>query len=425
MELINYQYFDEQCYFEEMPNGLKVYVIHKPDYVSSTAAFGTPYGALDIHQLYQGQHYDFHPGIAHFLEHKVFEDEQGDVIGRFTELGANVNAFTTYQETVYHFFLTGEKNFAECLNLLLDFVQSFNVSEASVENEKAIINQELAMYLQSPVTRLLNETYAAMYHNFPLKYDIGGNEDSVNAITKNELETCYKINYHPSNMVLSIISFINPEIIFDIIRQNQAKKHFKKVNVAIKDNLDEPNAVYKERYTFNMDINASKVVYAIKLNYSNYSDDEQVKAEFLISKYLELCFSSINPEYQKWLDQGIINDFFGCELEIERDYAYILFYSEQDDVNEFKAFIDNQIKLFKPNSEQFNELKRRFVGEFFSEFNDIENLNITFIRNVLDNLNMFKVFDLIMQTSFDDMLKEISKINWQNYSLVSLLPKNV
>lgn len=425
MEIINYPKIDEKCYFEEMPNGLKVYIFHKPDYISSACAFGTPYGALDIHQNYHGKHYDFHPGIAHFMEHKVFEDEEGDVMGRFMELGANVNAFTSYQETVYHFFLTGRKNFDTCLNLLLDFVQDFNVSKESVEKEKPIINQEISMYLQRPITRLINETYASMYHHFPLKYDIGGNEETVNATTKEELDTCYKINYHPSNMILSIVSFIDPEEIMTLVRANQNAKSFTKETVAINENEPEPKTVVRQEYTFHMDVNSPKVVYAAKLDYSKFSDDEQVIIEFVLSKYFQMCFSNMNPEYQNWLDQGLINDFFGCEFEVESDYAYVMFYTEDMKAQEFKEFIDGIMTKYIPTKEKFDELKRRFIGEFFAEFNDFENFNITFIRNALDKIDIFRVYDLITSTTFEDMLAEVKKLDLTNYTLISLLPNKV
>ncbi|MGN1054789.1 MAG: M16 family metallopeptidase, partial [Erysipelotrichaceae bacterium] len=174
MQRIDYPDFKETCFYEEMKNGLKVYVFHKPDFKSSYAAFGTPYGALDIHQKYHGKHYDFHPGIAHFLEHKVFEDEDGDVLSKFAELGASVNAFTSYTETVYHFSLTGEENFREALEMLLDFVQKLNISHDSIEAEKPIIIQEVSMYEQQANTRLLNETYKSLFKNYPLINDIGG-----------------------------------------------------------------------------------------------------------------------------------------------------------------------------------------------------------------------------------------------------------
>lgn len=422
MEIINYPAFDEKCYFEEMPNGLKVYIFHKPDYSSSAVAFGTPYGALDIHQNYHGKHYDFHPGIAHFMEHKVFEDEEGDVMGRFMELGANVNAFTSYQETVYHFFLTGRHNFDKCLNLLLDFVQDFNVSKESVEKEKPIINQEISMYFQQPITRLINETYSALYHNYPLKYDIGGNRETVNATTKEELDECYRINYHPSNMILSVVSFIDPEEIMAIIRANQNGKNFTKESVAVNENEPEPIEVAKKHYSFHMDVNASKVIYAAKLDYSKFSDDEQIVIEFVLSKYFQMCFSNLNPDYQKWLDEGLINDFFGCEFEVESDYAYVLFYSECDDEEQFKAFIDDILANFKPSATKFDELKRRFIGEFFNEFNDFENFNITFMRNALDNIDIFRIYDLIANTTFEDLISEVNKLDLSHYSLISLLP---
>ena len=420
MKLINYDYFDEKYYYEELSNGLKVYIFHKPDYISSSVAFGTPYGALDIHQKFNGKHYDFNPGIAHFLEHKVFESEDGDVINKFAAYGANVNAFTSYRETVYHFFMSQEEHFFTNLEMLLDFVQELNITEETVDKEKGIINQEIAMYQQNPLTKLLNETNYALYHNFPMKYDIGGSKDTVNATTKAELETCYNINYHPSNMVLSIVSFIDPYKIMEVIKTNQSKKNFNKIEVAVSDNEIEPSEVRIKDYHFKMDVNSPKVIYAVKLNYSGLSNEQLIKTEFAIKTYLQTCFSNLNKDYQKWLDDGIINDFFGFEVEIEDDYAYILFYAEKSDANELKTLIDNTLGDFKPDKEKFNQLKRRFVGEFFNEFSDLEGFNITFLRNILDNSNMFEVYDIIHKITYDEMLDIFNDVDFSNFSLVTL-----
>ena len=120
------------------------------------------------------------------------------------------------------------------------------------------------------------------------------------------------------------------------------------------------------------------------------------------------------------LDDGIINDFFGFEVEIEDDYAYILFYAEKSDANELKTLIDNTLGDFKPDKEKFNQLKRRFVGEFFNEFSDLEGFNITFLRNILDNSNMFEVYDIIHKITYDEMLDIFNDVDFSNFSLVTL-----
>lgn len=424
MEIIKYNEFDEVCYKEELDNGLKVYIFHKPLFNTSYCAFGTPYGALDIHQKYNGKHYDFHPGIAHFLEHKVFEVEGEDVLNKFAFLGASVNAFTSYRETVYHFSMSGEENFNEALNLLLNFTQKLSVSEESIEKEKPIINQEISMYQQMPDTRLLNESFSAIYKNFPMKYDIGGDEENVNAITLDELKTCYDINYHPSNMILSIVSFIDPLKIIEVIKENQAHKSFTKIKPAISDNLNEPKEVNEIIKEFDMDVSSIKNTYTIKLDLHHLSNLELIRYEHSIRTILQACFTNLNKDYQKWLDEKVINDFFGFDLEFEKDGAYIIFYSENNTKEELKDLVDKTLNNFKINEDILNQLKRRFIGNFFDEFNDLEMFNITYLRYLLDGVDAFDVIKVYKELTIDQIINDFNNLDLSNYSLVSLKPKN-
>ena len=262
--------FDETYYTETLDNGLKIFVFYKPEFNTTVCAFGTPYGALKINEKFKGKEYHFNPGIAHFLEHKLFESKGDDMTNAFSAMGASVNAFTSYRETVYYFSKTG-KDIEEPLNLLLDFVQELNISEESVEKEKGIIAQEVSMYQQIPDQRLLNETYKCLYHNFPMKYDIGGDRKSVYAISKDELEQCYKINYHPSNMVVCVTTPIDPKKIIKIIANNQKQKSFKKVNKPIICDEKEPLEVVKKRYKFKMPVSTNKHIFAYKIK-PNFKD---------------------------------------------------------------------------------------------------------------------------------------------------------
>ena len=223
-------YFDETYYTETLANGLKVIIFHKPEFSTSVCAFGTPYGALKINEQFNGKEYHFHPGVAHFLEHKLFEAKGDDMMTLFSSLGANVNAFTSYHETVYYFSKTGE-DIKQCLELLLGFVQELDITPESVEKEKGIIAQEVAMYDQVPDSKLLHEAYKALYHHYPLKYDIGGDKKGIYAIDKEELDECYRINYHPVNMSLVITTPLDPKKIMNIVRKNQLKKDFAKADI--------------------------------------------------------------------------------------------------------------------------------------------------------------------------------------------------
>lgn len=416
------KFFDETYYTENLDNGLKVIIFNKPEFNTTVCAFGTPYGALKINQKLKNKEYHFHPGIAHFLEHKLFETKGNDMLNLFSSMGASVNAFTSYNETVYYFTKTGE-DIEEPLNLLLDFVQELDINDKSVKKEKGIILQEVNSYSQIPDQRLINETYRCLYHNYPLKYDIGGDKKSIYAITTNELYECYNINYHPSNMILCITSPIDPKNIIKIVKNNQKKKSFKKTSLPIVDNGKEKDEVVKKRYKFKMPIKTNKHVLAIKIK-PNFKDvKEAFKKEWSLRILLEAYFSALNPEYQKWLDEKIINDYFGFEIDFSLDCAYVLFYIENDDEKVLKNLIYNTLKEDIITSDLIEQLKRRYIGVMFDVFNDLENFNLGYIRDKLNGIDVFDEFDLISSITPRDVDEAKEYLFSPHTSYISMIKK--
>lgn len=415
-------FFDETYYTETLDNGLKVVVFHKPLFNTTACAFGTPYGALKINQKIKNKEYHFHPGIAHFLEHKLFESQGDDMMNLFSSYGANVNAFTSYKETVYYFTKTGE-GIEECLNLLLDFVQDLHITDKSVEKEKGIIYQEVSMYEQNPDSRLINETYKSLYRNNPIKFDIGGDKESVYAISKKELEECYKLNYHPSNMLLCITTFIDPNIIIKIVKDNQSKKHFKKFNKIESANLQEPNKPVKTRHTFKMPINTNKHLLAIKVN-ENFKDEyDAFKTEWCYRFLFEVHFSPINKKYQKWLDDKIINDFFGYEIDFDLNCAYMMFYIENNDETVLKKLVEESLKEKIINEEILTQIKRRNIGIMFNSFSDVEAFTLGYTRDKLEGLDVFKEFEILNNITLEDVENCQKKLSFAQSSYISMIKK--
>ena len=420
MKKVYNSYFDETYYTETLSNGLKVVIFHKPDFSSTNCAFGTPYGALMINEKLGNKEYHFNPGIAHFIEHKLFEAKGDDMMAAFSSMGAEVNAFTSYRETVYYFSKTG-KDIKKPLNLLLDFVQDLNISEESVEKEKGIIAQEVSMYEQQPDSRLLREAYKCMYHNDPIKYDIGGDKKSIYAITKKELEECYKLNYHPSNMLLSITTPIDPKKIIKIVKENQDKKKFDDRYKLTINNKDEPVEVVKKTYSFKMPIATSKhlLAYKIKPNFKNAN--EAFKAEWCLRFLLEAHFSPLNPKYQTWLDEGIINEYFGFEIDFDPNLAYVMFYIENDDKKVLKKLINESIREKLLTKDLLTQIKRRYIGQSFEIFNEVEAFNLGYIRDSLNGLDFFKALNELKSISLKDVEKVWESLDFSNETYVSML----
>ncbi|MBR2577884.1 MAG: insulinase family protein [Erysipelotrichaceae bacterium] len=420
MKKVSDPYFDETYYTETLDNGLKVIIFHKPEYVSTLAAFGTPYGALQIKQKTKEKEYSFDPGVAHFLEHKLFETEDKDIFSLFSAMGCNVNAFTSYNETVYYFSTTA-RDIREPLELLLDFVQDLSITDESVEKEKGIIIQELSMYKQEADSRLLEETYKSLYHKFPLRYDIGGDEKTVMNISREELEECYELNYHPGNMVLVIAGPLDPFKLIEIVKDNQSRKNFPAAERPVKNYEKETDDVSRKDYSFTMDISKAKHVYAIKLR-PDFSDERDCSfKEWCETIYLKAYFSPVNPEYQRWLDEGIINDYFGYEVDFDMDYANIIFYSETPE-NDLKELVDSELAKDLVNEEVLQQLKRRYIGGAFRALNDISLFGTGYIRDYLNGYDFFENINILSSISLEDLKKVHASLDFANYSLVHIYP---
>lgn len=420
MKKIYNSQFDETYFEETLDNGLKVTIFYKPEFVSSCAAFGTPYGALNINQKVKDKEYHFNPGIAHFLEHKLFECEERDIMNDFTALGANVNAFTSFKETVYYFSMAGE-DIEEPLNLLLDFVQDLSITNESVEKEKGIIIQELSMYKQRPQSRLLDEAYKSLFVNHPLIHGVGGDEKTVSNITKDELEECYHLNYHPSNMSLVITTFIDPLKIIKIIKDNQSKKAFKKEDVPYTSNEIEPKDVNRDKYSFKMPVNKEKQLIGYKLNLEFKDKREAYLYELAIRIYLEAHFSTINPDYQRWLDKGLINSFFGYEVECDIDYSYILFYGECENIDVLKNIINSTLKSNLINEKIVEQIKRRYLGESFIDFDNVDSLTLNYTRDLLEGNNTFEIINILSTIDLNTINKIINEISFEFSTEINIL----
>lgn len=421
--IVNERY--KESYIEEtLSNGLHVVLWRKPDYEKSLFMMATPLGALDVEQVDgKGKSYSFPAGIAHFLEHKMFETKEGDIMEEFSKMGASVNAFTSYTETVYYF--TCATDVKKPLNLLLDFVQELSISEASVEKEKGIIIQELNMYKQMSDSRLLNETYASLFSKHPLRYDIGGDSKSVSSTTVEDLKNCYQLNYHPQRMILIGVCSDDPKRIMEIIRENQERKHFDSIQEVKRKEFVEPRTIAREKYTFPMDIQTPKVSLSYKLD-GIVDVKRRIHAEWCIRIMLDSVFSTLNPEYQNWIDQGIINDFVGADIDFGKDYGVLMFYAETDRKEKFYSLVETVFEKIKNGEIQEDvllQLKRRYFGQTIRSLNSFDDIAITFVRNYFDHIDFFASLDILDDISLED-IKECCRLLTKEYkSIVEILPE--
>ena len=331
MEKIYYQTLKETLFHEKLENGLEVYLLPKIGFEKTYGLFSTRFGSIDTTFVPLGQKemIKVEDGIAHFLEHKMFDMENGDAADEFAKLGASSNAFTSSSRTAYLFSTTTNEN--DCIELLLDFVQSLNITDESVEKEKGIICQEIKMYDDDPDWRVYFGAIANLYHKHPVKIDIAGTCETVNNTYKDMLELCYQTFYHPHNMMLFVVGNINPEELIGVIKENQNKKHFLSENVIQRLKIEEPTSVAVKEQIDTMQVEMNKLIVSIKINEILDDPQDKIKRELALNLLFDLCFSKSSSLYNEWLEKGYINETFSASFTQERDYAFILMGGDQDD----------------------------------------------------------------------------------------------
>lgn len=401
--------FNEEAYHYVSESGLNTYLIHRPGFKQSSAVYATPFGALNLKQKYQGLEVEHKSGLAHFLEHKLFEDDSIDVLSLFAQMGASGNAFTSYDHTMYYFNHNGP--IKEPLETLLSFVSKFDISEASVEKEKGIIVEELKMYEQMPDMNLLMETYRNVYHTYPYIYDIAGTENSVNETTLADLKQAYQLNYADHRMVLVVVSGEPLENLKTII-DTATQSHDKSV-LEVEDVFEEElMSVRHEHREIKGDITTPKMSYAFKFPYQG---ENRLKDEFLLKIILEMTFSELNPEYQDLLDSGVFTNAFGFDIDLKDAFGVIYFFNESDFFDRFIEAIDRMMASLPLDSVLFSQLKKRYYGEMIFSLSSISRIGITFARAHFDGLNYYEYLEMVQALTFDDLssvqqyLSEFSK----------------
>lgn len=411
MEKLYYQTLKETLYHETLNNGLQVYILPKRGFEKTYGLFSTRFGSVDTSfvPLGQKQMLKVEDGIAHFLEHKMFDMKDGDASDKFAALGASSNAFTSSSRTAYLFSTTSQEE--KCVELLLDFVQSLDITDESVEKEKGIICQEIKMYDDDPDWRVYFGAIQNLYHDHPVKTDIAGTCESVNRTYKDMLELCYHTFYHPSNMMLFVVGNVNPDCLMEVIRKNQDSKNFQKAQPVIRGTVDEPESVCCKEKMITMPVEMNKIIVSIKINDILQEPTDKIKRELAMNILFDLFFSKSSALYNDWLSREIINDTFSASFTQERDYAFILMGGDQENYQIlYETLMDFicHIESHSISEEDFERIKRKHIGNFINMFNSPESIANLFSRYYFEGIDALKIVDYISGISLDDV-KEVLK----------------
>ncbi|MEK4522530.1 pitrilysin family protein [Psychrobacillus sp. FSL W7-1457] len=422
-----FEQLEETLYHEELSNGLNVYILPKKGFSKTYVTFTTKYGSIDREFIPLGKKdpVTVPDGIAHFLEHKMFEKEEGDVFQKFSENGASANAFTSFTRTSYLFSSTD--NILENTNTLLNFVQEPYFTEQTVEKEKGIIGQEITMYDDQPDWRLYFGTIENMYKEHPVKIDIAGTIESISHITAEHLYECYNTFYHPSNMVLFVVGAVDPKEMMEFVKENQAKKEFKAPEEIVRFYPEEQPQVDKKERTLKMDVQKSKLLYGIKSNNVNITGEEMLNYELAMQVAVELIFGRTSSFFQEVYEKGLIDESYSADFSMEEGYGFAMIGSDTGNPEELGQKIKETITKFATNwtleEEDMKRITRKKIGHFLRSLNSIEYIANQFTRYKFNDMNLFDVVPALENLGVEQVKKAFEAFKDENtHTVFKIIP---
>ena len=408
MKKNNIKFFNETLYEETLENGMKVYIIPNDNVLDTFVTFTAKYGGCNYEFKYNNKFVKLPNGVAHFLEHKMFEQKNRvEPFTFFGRTGTYSNAATNYHNTYYIF--AGNNNFKENLNYLLDFVQDPYFTDENVEKEKGIIGQEIMMYDDYPEWKVYLNAMEAMYHEHPVKLDITGTIETISHIDKSILYKCYNTFYNPSNMAMVVCGDFEPE---ELLEEIKKRLIYKKANGEIKRIYpEEKEEIVKEKIEQNMDV--SQPLFAIGIKDKLVDTKERVRKHIAIEILLNIIIGKSSKLYKELYDEGILFATPGLDYEFARGYAHILITGQSPKPEEVFAKFKDTIETMKKspiNSEEFNRIKKRIYGEYVKEYNDVADIARMFLADFFKEINSFDYLEEINTVDeqyAEQILKEI------------------
>lgn len=408
----------KRCYNEQLQeemlytvheSGLRVYVFPKKGFQKYYAIYGTEYGSIDCDFQVPGEDTMTHvpDGIAHYLEHKMFEEEDGsDAFQRFALTGASSNAFTSFDMTAYLFSCT--EKFYENLDILLDFVNHPHFTEENVQKEQGIIGQEIKMYEDDPEWRVFFNTLSAMFHNHPVKIDIAGTVESIAQITPQLLYRCYHTFYNPANMVLVLVGDVDIKEAMEYVDKHvDAKCNLGQIP---RKAVSEPKERVQERITQNLVVSQPLFRIGFKDNDMDLDAEGMLKKELATEIILDAVFGKCSDLYYELYESGLVDSSFDAETDISRKYGFTLVGGESKDPETVYEKVKDYLAGLMESGIAEADLSRSrksMVSRNIRMFNNVERMGNAFIRQIFANYNPLTMEDALKELTDEEIMARL------------------
>ena len=386
MKVIESSIIKEKIYTEQLENGLTVMLVPKETTNKKYAIWGTHFGSIDNHFINpeSGEEVYVPDGVAHYLEHKMFEQENGhNSLDVLMALGVDANAYTTNNHTAYLFEAT--EHFTEALDELMDYVQHPFFTDENVEKERGIIGQEIGMYDDDPGWKLYMNALDCMYNTNPIKIDIAGTVESIAKIDKDVLYKCYNTFYHPSNMVMVICGNIKPD---EMLQEIKNRLVIKNKQAEIKRIYEkEEEAIHTQFKEESMDI--SKPIFLVGYKDKVTTDNSKVKRHIAIEILMNMLIGNSSNLYQKLYQEGAILAVPDMDYEFSNTYAHAMISGQSQEPKKIKKELQEEIEKQKQNFDiqTFERIKKKVYGDYVTEYNSVSDIAKMLLSDYFKGIN--------------------------------------
>lgn len=382
-----YPALDETLYSQTLPNGLHIMVDRKPGFTKKLCYFAADFGAVHTAFTLDGEKHTVPAGIAHYLEHKMFDMPRGDVSEQFAALGASVNAFTSYDMTAYYFSCT--EHFEDCLKLLLEFVSTPYFTEETVSREQGIIGQEIRMSADEPGSRVFEDLMTVLYRQHPIRVPVLGTEESIATITPQLLELCHRAFYNPANMLLCVVGDVNETQVAQIARQvlGDEKRPMAEKAPFPREEMTCVAPLVEQR----MEVAMPVFSLAMKA-WCPEKGEQAIRREIVGDLAAEALFGESSELYMQLYEQGLIDSSFGGGFDTVDGCAMLSCGGDSEDPAAVRdAILAQGRKLAQTgiDEEAFLRMKRSAMGR---RIRDLDSFDATCFRLCAYRMSEFDYF---------------------------------
>lgn len=412
----------EKIYEDTLPNGLRIKVVPKRGFARSYAFFATDYGSMDTRFRLDGKDYVSPDGVAHYLEHKMFDMPDGNALQKMSQTGASPNAFTSYNITAYHFSCTSM--FEENFRTLLRFVSQGYFTQESVEKERGIIAQEIKMYADNPASRVDENLFCAMYRNHPIRVPVAGTVESIQDITAQTLIDCHRAFYDPSNMVLCVVGDVDPRQIHDIALEILPKVP----GGASERDYGEKEPAAPDQHTITQEMEVSMPMFSVGFKGAEVPKGPQrLRQEIIGDLAGEILCGESSRLYQEMYESGLIDPGFGVSYSLVRELSMLCLGGDSENPQAvLDAVLEEAQRVVKEgvDEELFLRLKRSAVGRRIRGLDSFEGLCYRLALSDFDGYDYFTFPALYESITAEDVRQLIAReITPEQAVLSVILPK--